>query len=164
MTKSDEDRRLAEAFDALRRRDRTAAPDPEAMLAAARAELEPARTAAADISPPGASVSAPGDFSPPGASGTGPAGAGVGRGWLLVAAAAALAGLLLVGPDRGERSFVAAVESYSLHARSGALSGPTDRLLAVPGSELLGSVPSLGLPGRPLTESGPPGPSPESRR
>lgn len=151
MTKSDDDRRLAEAFDLLRRRDRTAAPDPEAMLAAARAELEPARTDAADISPPAA-------------PGTAPAGAGVGRGWLLVATAAALAGLLLAGPDPGERSFVAAVESYSLQARSGALSGPTDRLLAVPGSELLGSVPSLGLPGRPPTESGPSGPPPESRR
>lgn len=122
------------------------------MLAEARSEAELRSDDPSQASPGAGTVSSVAQF------GTGS------RAWILLAAAAAVAALILVGPDQGERTFVATVESYATQTRSGVLNGPTDRLLRVPGSELLGSVPSLDLPAPTFTEPGPSGSSPESRR
>ncbi len=59
-------------------------------------------------------------------------------------AAAALAGILLIGQDAGDREFEALVTAFA--AESAAWQSPTDDLLRVPGMDMLKSVPSVGWP------------------
>lgn len=147
MSATDGERRLEEAFATLRAADASTAPDPARMLAIARA-ADGRDDPPAPAAPP--SLGTPARTS--------------GRRWLLLATAAAVAGLIVAGPDRGERTFVAAVEGYTLSYGPGALESPTDRLLDVPGRDLLGSVPSVGRFLRPSPDPGGSVPRPESRR
>ena len=62
-------------------------------------------------------------------------------GWASAALAAAVAAVLLVRPSAEEREFVRLVAAYSAEAT---WESPTSKLLAVPGIELLNSVPSVG--------------------
>ena len=87
---------------------------------------------------------------------------GVWRRWPLAAgtlAAAALAGILLLQPDNsvdvGDDEFEALVTAFA--AGNSTWRSPTDGLLAVPGIELLNSVPVIGGPfGSPLDVPGSP--------
>jgi hypothetical protein len=65
-------------------------------------------------------------------------------GWASTALAAAVAGLLLMGLESEDAEFERLVSSYSSDAAAGAWRSPTSRLLAVPGIELIRSVPSVG--------------------
>ena len=65
-------------------------------------------------------------------------------GWASTALAAAVAGLLLMGRGSEDAEFERLVSSYSIDAATGAWQSPTSRLLAVPGIELIRSVPSVG--------------------
>lgn len=80
-------------------------------------------------------------------------------GWATVAAAAAVAGLLLVdrGPDPDEQ-FELLVASYAGDVSTGAWRSPTAGLLEVPGMSLTRSMPSLGGSLRGLDTSAPPPP------
>lgn len=60
-----------------------------------------------------------------------------------VAAAAVLGAVLLSGSGKADREFDRVVNEWSQTARV-ALHSPTDRLLAVPGSQYLRSMPRLG--------------------
>jgi len=64
-------------------------------------------------------------------------------GWASTALAAAVAGLLLTGRGSGDAEFERLVSSYASDAAAGAWHSPTSRLLAVPGIELIRSVPSV---------------------
>jgi hypothetical protein len=64
-------------------------------------------------------------------------------GSLLAAAAAAIV-LLLPGRGRTEAEFERAVRSYSASSAGGAWRSPTDALLALPGSEVLTTLPRVG--------------------
>ncbi len=71
-------------------------------------------------------------------------------GWASAAAAAAIAGVLLMGgPSDADREFERLVAAYSADASSGAWRSPTSALLNVPGMNLTRSVPSFGttIPG-----------------
>ena len=65
-------------------------------------------------------------------------------GWASTALAAAVAGLLLVSRGSEDAEFERLVASYSRDAAAGAWHSPTSGLLAVPGIELIRSVPSVG--------------------
>lgn len=65
-------------------------------------------------------------------------------GSLLAAAAAGAALLLLPGRGTSDAEFVTAVRSYSTDPAGGAWRSPTDALLALPGSEVLSTLPSIG--------------------
>ena len=65
-------------------------------------------------------------------------------GWASAAVAAAITGLLLVRPSAEDREFVRLVSSFSAEAAAAGRQSPTSRLLAVPGIELVNSVPSVG--------------------
>jgi hypothetical protein len=65
-------------------------------------------------------------------------------------AAAAVAGLLLLGPGRSaDTRFEHAVRSFVVDPAAGSWRSPTDRLLQVPGQELLTTIPTIGRPSWP---------------
>ena len=78
--------------------------------------------------------------------------------WVSMAAAAAVAGLMMVrsGPDAADAEFERLVASYSADAALGAWSSPTDGLLRTPGIDLgaLPSVRSVPLPSRDQDDGG----------
>jgi ferric-dicitrate binding protein FerR (iron transport regulator) len=128
MSHDDElDRQLRPAFDALRRADAQAAPSFDAMFAAARAQADVQAGVQA-----GVQAEAQPRVSPR-------------RYWKWAAFAAPLAAaaglaIWLVPERAGDREFERAVAEWSRTDRS----LPTDGLLAVPGSEYLRRLPSLG--------------------
>ncbi len=68
-------------------------------------------------------------------------------------AAAAVAGLLLLGPGRSaDTRFEHAVRSFAVDPAGGGWRSPTDRLLHVPGQELLTTIPTIGRPSWPGRE------------
>lgn len=137
--REEDDRMLRAAFHALRREARSggAVPDFQAMMAEARARLDPD---AAEGSPSEARAERP------------RAGRSAGRGsrwlrWTPLAAAAAVAALLLVGrpgaaPD-AEAEFERRVSDYRSLTGAGAWRSPTASLLTLPGVDL-GAVPTFG--------------------
>lgn len=132
MTESEHDRDLARDFEALRSRveDSGAVPDFTAMMARARA----------DAAGPGQDARAVGQ---PGAGRT------IGRGrwmpWAPLAAAAAAAGVLLLGRPgtSADAQFERLVADYTSTIAATARQSPTASLMRIPGIDL-GAVPSFG--------------------
>ncbi len=139
-----EDELLREGFRRVREEEEATAPSFAALMARARSGITAGETAAG-LHPP---VGAPGTASAgeiPHLQGPAVPGTGIRwRRWLPpLLAAAALSAVLIQGSGRADREFDRVVNEWSETARV-ALHSPTDRLLAVPGSQYLRSVPSVG--------------------
>ena len=143
MTPDDRDEALRERFQRLRAEETSSAPDFQEMLARAEAEALADRPHSAADSP----LATDGQASV-GARAVPISGARRGRlRFALTAgtlAAAALAGIMLLRPDAGDQQFEALVTAYA--NETGVWRSPTDNLLAVPGMELLNTVPTVGWP------------------
>lgn len=137
-----EDLHLRQGFRRLREEDAGAAPSFAALMGRARNDLAAGEAAATPLESP--AITPPDSASRPRRSP-----------WIRwgppVAAAALLGAVLIQGSGRADREFDRVVNEWSQTARV-ALHSPTDRLLAVPGSQYLRSMPRLGS-GRPASTS-----------
>lgn len=131
MTNPDEgdDLLLREGFRKLREEEGQAAPAFAALMARARSEANSGEEPSAGVVPPNRTLTAhPNRWVR----------------WLPPLVAAAMVGaVLLSGSRNADREFDRLVNEWSQTARL-ALHSPTDRLLAVPGSQYLRSVPRVG--------------------
>jgi hypothetical protein len=139
-----EDELLREGFRRVRVEEEATAPSFAALMARARSGVTPGEVAVGEISAAATPASAaPGDIPSPPVPSI-PVTRIRWRRWLPpLVAAAALAAVLIPESGRADREFDRLVNEWSETARV-ALHSPTDRLLAVPGSQYLRSVPSVG--------------------
>ena len=142
-----EDELLREGFRRVREEEEAAAPSFAALMARARSGITPGENPGgipAEPSPARAPGTATPEELPDLPGDTIPLGRVRWGRWLPpLLAAAALAAVLIQGSGRADREFDRVVNQWSETARV-ALHSPTDRLLAVPGSQYLRSVPSVG--------------------
>ena len=124
---NEEDNHLKGLFDTLRDEDREEVPDFQTLMA--RAKKEAART---------------GMEAPTAKEVHRLTARRLAWGGSLLAAAAAAALILLPTRHTSDAEFIQVVQSFSADPSSGAWRSPTDKLLDVPGNEVLNTIPSLG--------------------